>query len=212
MSGPTDKTMAFATKAIEQVQRAGIDGFGPLKGAEEVAAEALAATKGDVEKAIERLIRTHMRLAGSAGFITSVGGLITLPVAIPASVGATYLLAARMTAAIAHLRGYDIHTEDVRSTVLITMLGSAGAEVLKDVGIQVGTKSVAAALKKVPGKVFIEINKAVGFRLVTKAGSKGVLNLTKIVPLISGPIGAGMEVVSIRAIAVYAKKNFPAVG
>ncbi len=212
MSGPTDKTMAFATKAIEQVQRAGIDGFGPLKGAEEIAAEALAATKGDVEKAIERLIRTHMRLAGSAGFITSVGGLITLPVAIPASVGATYLLAARMTAAIAHLRGYDIHTEDVRSTVLITMLGSTGAEVLKDVGIQIGTKSVAAALKKVPGKVFIEINKAVGFRLVTKAGSKGVVNMTKLVPLVGGPIGAGMEVLSIRAIAVYAKKNFPAVG
>jgi len=212
VSGPTDKTMAFATKAIEQVQRAGIDGFGPLKGAEEIAAEALAATKGDVEKAIERLIRTHMRLAGSAGFITSVGGLITLPVAIPASVGATYLLAARMTAAIAHLRGYDIHTEDVRSTVLITMLGSTGAEVLKDVGIQIGTKSVAAALKKVPGKVFIEINKAVGFRLVTKAGSKGVVNMTKLVPLVGGPIGAGMEVLSIRAIAVYAKKNFPAVG
>jgi hypothetical protein len=209
VSNPTGKTLAVATKAVEQIQRGGIDGVGPLKGAEAIAAEALAATDGDIEKAIARLIRTHARLAGSAGFITGVGGLITLPVAIPASVGSTYMLAARMTAAIAHLRGYDIKSDDVRSTVLITMLGSSGAEVLKDVGIQAGQKSVAAVLKKVPGTFFIRINKAVGFRLVTKAGTKGVLNMTKIVPLVGAPIGAGMEVASIRAIAVYAKRNFP---
>jgi len=199
----------LAGKAVEQVQRVGIDGYGPLKGAEEVADEALKAADGDPRKAEERLVRMHLRLAGSAGFITSVGGLITLPAAIPASIGASYVLAARLTASVAHLRGYDISSDDVRSAVLVTMLGSAGAEVLKDAGIEIGTKSLTAALQKVPGTLFLQINKAVGYRLVTKGGTTGVINVGKLVPFVGGPIGAGAEVLAMRGVARYAKSNFP---
>ena len=52
--------------------------------------------------------RSHLKLAAAGGFVTSVGGFITLPVALPANVLGFYLLATRMTAAVASLRGYDI--------------------------------------------------------------------------------------------------------
>ena len=53
-----------------------------------------------------------------------------------------------------------------------------------------------------------EINKRVGYQLVTKAGEKGVINLTKLVPLVGGPIGAAVDGVSCKTIAGYAMRTF----
>jgi hypothetical protein len=155
--------------------------------------------------------RVHVRLAATTGGVTGLGGLVTLPVSVPVGVGGYYLLGARLAGAIAHLRGHDVHSEDVRTAVLVTMLGSAGTEVIKDAGIKIGTKGLAAALAKVPGRVFIEINKKVGFRLITKGGSKGIVNAGKLVPLIGGPIGATIDGLSMKAVGQYARSAFPPV-
>jgi len=56
-----------------------------------------------------------------------------------------------------------------------------------------------------------ELNRRVGHRLVTKAGEKGVINLTKLVPLVGGPIGAAVDGVSCKTIAGYAMRTFPPV-
>ena len=104
-----------------------------------------------------------------------------------------------------------MRSEDVRTAVLVVMLGEAGREVVKDLGIEIGTKGLAAALKKVSGKVFIEINKRVGFRLVTKAAEKGVLNMGKLVPLIGAPIGGTVDGLAMRAVGRYARSAFPPV-
>ncbi len=123
-----------------------------------------------------------------------------------------YVIATRMVAGIAHLRGHDVNTEEVHSAILVSLLGSAGAATLKRAGVEVGKKSTAAALKKLPGRVLIELNKKVGYRLVTKAGQKGVVNLTKLVPLVGGPIGAAVDGVSCKSIATYAMRTFEPVG
>ena len=198
---------AFGEQMAERLIRLGIEGGGPFSGAVDIAVEHLVAAGGDREEAVRRLVATHVRLAAVSGFATGLGGLLTLPVTIPASVGGLYLVATRMSAGIAHLRGHDVATEEVRSAILVCLLGSAGASVLKRTGIEIGRKSTAAAFKKVPGRVLIEINKKVGFRLVTKAGQKGVVNLAKAVPLVGGPIGATVDGLSCNAIAEYAKRT-----
>jgi hypothetical protein len=203
-----DKVAAAAEQIVSKILSVGIDGLGPVKGAVEVAEEALSSARGDVEAAIDKLIRTHVRLAGTNGFVTGLGGFATMPISVPAGLSGFYVLAARLAGGIAHLRGHDLHGEEVRSAVLVAMLGAAGTEVLKDFGITVGTKSLAAALKKVPGRIFIEINKKVGFRLITKAGAKGVINMSKLVPFAGGPIGAGIDATSMRGIARYARSAF----
>ncbi|MFC7503122.1 hypothetical protein, partial [Nocardioides sp. GCM10030258] len=76
-------------------------------------------------------------------------------------------------------------------------------------GVDLSNKFAMQAVKKIPGQVFIEINKAVGFRLITKAGTKGVVNMTKLVPIAGGIAGAGVNVASTAAVAKYAKSNFP---
>jgi hypothetical protein len=174
--------------------RLGIDGGGPFSSAVVVADEHLSAAGGDREEAIRRVVNTHIRLAAVSGFVTGFGGL--------------YLVATRMSAAIAHLRGYDIRTEEVHSAILVCLLGSAGASAVKRTGIEIGKKSTAAAFRKIPGRALIEINKKVGYRLITKAGEKGVINLVKIVPFVGGPIGATVDGFGCNAIATYALSTF----
>jgi hypothetical protein len=96
----------------------------------------------------------------------------------------------------------------VRSAVLISLLGSGGTEVLKRTGVEVGKKTTAAAFQRIPGRILIEINKKIGYRLVTKAGEKGVVNLAKLVPLVGAPVGAAFDGVGCKTIATYALRMF----
>lgn len=194
---------------VERIIDVGVDGVGPIKGAQQIAEEHLSACRGDTELAIRRLIATHARVVGVSGFATGVGGLIVLPVTIPTDLTVFYGLAARCVGAIAYLRGWDISTDEVRSLILISLLGAAGAEILKETGVQIGTKAALAALKKLPGKILIEINKKVGFRLLTKFGEKGVINLVKFVPVVGGVAGGAANVASMRIIGRWARSNFP---
>jgi hypothetical protein len=199
---------ALGEKLVGQVVELGIRGVGPLSSAVETAEQHLAAAGGDREDAIRRLVATHVRLAAASGFVTGLGGIATLPVTVPASMAGLYIIATRMTAGIAHLRGYDVDTDEVRSAILVSLLGSAGASVLRNVGVEVGQKSTTAALQRLPGRALVELNRRVGFRLVTKAGEKGVVNLSKLVPLVGGPIGAAVDGVSCKTIAGYAMRTF----
>ena len=206
-----NKLTGAGAALVAKLLTTGIDGAGPFPGAARVAEQHLA-TSADPEAAIRRLVNTHVRLAAGSGFVTGLGGLVTLPLALPAGITGLYVLGTRMTAGIAHLRGHDIDSDEVRSVILLALLGASGSEALKKAGITASQKMLLGGVKKVPGPVLVKINQAVGFRLVTKMGQKGVINLHKAVPLIGGPAGAAFDAGSCRAIAGYAKKSFPATG
>lgn len=47
----------------------------------------------------------------------------------------------------------------------------------------------------------MKINQRIGFRFITKFGEKGIINLGKMVPLVGGVVGGGMDVASISIVA-----------
>lgn len=206
--GPSDESESSrALELINKILAIGVNGLGPYKSAREIADEALAA-HGDREVAIERLIRIHRRWVTSSGFATGVGGLVALPVTVPTDITVFYALSARMAAAIAILRGYDVDSEEVQSAILISLLGAGAAGALSGLGVEIGTKTAMAALRRLPGRVLIDINKKVGFRLLTKFGTRGSINLVRGIPLVGGGVGAGVNAVTITRIAKYAKTIF----
>ena len=79
---------------------------------------------------------------------------------------------------------------------------------MKDIGIVAGTKFTTSAIKKISGETIKVINQKVGFRLVTKFGEKGVINLGKIVPLVGGVIGATFDSVATNTIGNIARDTF----
>ena len=74
----------------------GLDGRGPLDSVREVADEALRKAGGDREKAIAAVARRTTVTGGIGGFVTGIGGYVTMPVALPVNVAEFYLQATRM--------------------------------------------------------------------------------------------------------------------
>ncbi len=62
---------------------------------------------------VAALIRRETRKNFTSGFLTGLGGVVTFPVSIPAALGASWLIQARMAAAIAKIYGHDLASEPV---------------------------------------------------------------------------------------------------
>lgn len=171
-------------------------------------AEDYLAKSSSREKAIDNLIGYQTVLCGTNGFITGLGGLLVLPVVIPANVTGVIYVQLRMIAAIAHINGYDIYSDQVRTIAYACLTGSSAANILKNVGIKISEKMAVNTLKKVPGAILRKINQQVGFRLVTKFGQKGLVNVVKMMPLVGGVVGGVFDTGMTLTIGNIAKKVF----
>lgn len=69
-------------------------------------------------------------------------------------------------------------------------------------------KYANGVIKKIPGKVLTKINQKVGFRFITKFGSKGIVNLGKMLPGVGAIVGGGLDLVETKIIADRAYKWF----
>jgi hypothetical protein len=115
----------------------------------------------------------------------------------------------RLIAAIAHIRGHDPKSENVKGLGVACLVGSSAiSETLKAAGIGIGSRLTTQAIQQVPGSVIVSLNKAVGFRLMTKAGTTGIVNLPRLVPVVGGLISGGIDAAVTRAIASAAKRMF----
>lgn len=182
-------------------------GLPGMKTAEEVAEEYLEKYPSK-EKAISKLVNTQIAKCSTSGFLTGLGGLITLPVAIPANIGSVLYVQLRMIASIAYIGGYDPCDDQVQTLAYVCLTNKSVAEVFEQAGVKIGEKLAANAIKKIPSAALTKINQAVGFRLVTKFGQTGVVNLGKAVPAVGGFVGAGFDYFTTRAIAKKAYKTF----
>lgn len=174
---------------------------------EELANDYLRKSK-EVDTAAKRFINYQTAKCTTSGFLTGLGGLITLPVAIPANVGSVMYVQMRMIACLAYMGGYDTNSDQVQTLVYACLAGISVDQILKQAGIQFGTRFTMAMVKKIPGTVLTKINQKVGFRFLTKFGTKGIINIGKAVPFVGGMIGGGFDFVETKAIANRAYRMF----
>lgn len=184
-----------------------VDGLPGMETAQELANKYLN-RYNSTDEAIDKFIKWQQAKCATSGFLTGLGGIITLPVAIPANISSVIYVQTRMVAAIAHMRGFDLKDDQVRTLVYVALTGQAAADILKQAGIKFGTKMSTVLIKKIPFEVIKQINKAVGFRLVTKFGQTGVINLGKGVPFVGGIIGGTVDAVGTSTIGKTAKRVF----
>ena len=184
-----------------------VDGLPGMGSAIELAEDYLKDVGTKTDK-INSLIRWQNTKAGTSGFLTGLGGIITLPIAIPANVASVMYVQIRMIAAIAHMGGHDLSDDRVKSLVFVCLTGNAAKDILKDVGIVVGKKLAENAIKNISGKTITAINQKVGFRLLTKFGEKGIINLGKTIPLLGGVVGATFDSVSTNTVGNIARNTF----
>lgn len=200
-------TQEQINEILKSAYEKAVDGIPGMKTASEVADEYLAKYP-DKEIATKKLVNTQVAKCSTSGFLTGLGGLITLPVAIPANIASVIYIQLRMIASIARIGGYDPSDDEVQTLAYVCLANKSVAEVFQQAGAKIGEKLVINAIKKVPGTVLTKINQTVGFRLVTKFGEKGVVNMGKTIPAVGGFVGAGFDFVTTRAIAKRAYKTF----
>lgn len=205
----SSRSEQLATQLVQRLVDAGIDGVGPVDAARDVAERARQSTSS-TGAATKKLVRSHTRLAAAGGFVTGLGGFLTMPVALPANVVGFYVLATRMVAGIAHLRGYDLTRDEVRSAVLLALVGADADDLLAKAGMATpGGRVRNLALRRLPGPALMVVNKGIGFRLLSQLGRRGLGRLGRGVPLAGGVIGAGLDAWLLRKIASAAQEEFP---
>ncbi len=162
----------------------------------------------DPQVAAKKLVSNQVMKCSTSGFVSGFGGLITLPVTIPANIASVIYIQMRMVAAIAFMGGYDVHSDQVQTLVYLCLVGTTITDIVKSTGVQVANKITMNMLKKLPGTVLTKINQKVGFKLITKFGTKGAINLVKMVPVAGAVVGAGMDFAGTKVIAQKAYDAF----
>jgi len=198
----------FTSSYVREVLERAIDGGGPFQGAARAADAKLVAADGDVDAAVKALSDSHVRMSGIQGFVTNVGGLVTLAVSIPANITGLALLQCHLVAGIAHLRGYDLADPRVRTAGLVCLLGedSVGSLVKR---------------KKLPGGPMLlatspvhdpRLDEMIAAEVTTEllgkvGGRRAALFVGRRVPLLGGGVGAVTDALSTRSIAAYASRE-----
>ena len=207
MESSSQLTESKMMQVLEWGYEKAIQGLPGMESAEELAKRYL--EKYDtVDEAIDTFINWQCAKCATSGFITGLGGLLTLPVAIPANISSVIFVQIRMIATIAKMRGYNLKDDQVKTLVFVALTGQAATDILKQAGITIGSKVGINLIKKMPMKVIYQINKKVGFRLVTKFDQKGIINLGKLVPIVGGVIGGTVDTVGTLTVGKTAKKLF----
>lgn len=160
------------------------------------------------EQACKTMIRNQIIKCTTSGFLTGFGGIVTLPVTLPANITSVLYVQMRMIACTAYMAGFDLKSDEVQTIVYACLAGVTVNTLLKQAGIKFGVKLTNSLIKKIPGKVLTAINQKVGFRFITKFGTKGIVNMGKLVPGVGAVIGGSLDLVETKAIGDRAYKWF----
>lgn len=194
-------------QALDWAYDKAVNGIPGLDSAQEMAQDYLA-VEGNLVDKVNSLIRWQNTKAGTSGFLSGLGGIALMPVTIPANITSVMYVQIRMISAIAHMGGHDLKNDRVKALAYTCLCGNAAKDVVKDIGIKIGTKMTEQAVKNISPKVIIKINQAVGFRLLTKFGQTRVINIGKAIPLVGGIIGATFDSITTNTIGNIARDTF----
>jgi hypothetical protein len=146
---------------------------------------------------------------GLLGATTGVGGLITLPVTVPANLIITWKMQIYLALTIAYIFGHTGATTDLKTDVYLILAGDSSKEALKRFGIEVGKAVTKKAIEKNISRAIVKkIGNYFPQKIITKAGQKSMTSFVKMVPLIGAPIGYGFNYYGTKTLGEMAIKYY----
>lgn len=142
------------------------------------------------EALAKKIVSRKSAKNGLVGAATGLGGLITLPVAIPVDLAVSWKIQIFMALSIAHVYGHNLKTADIKTDIYLILAGDAAKEGLKRLGIEVSKGVTKKAIEKhITREIMKKIWKIIPQKIITKAGEKSLTSFMKMVPLVGAPIG-----------------------
>lgn len=199
----------MSADVFHQILELAITGKGGLAGAKTVAKQQLEKA-GNHDAAVRAVVTQHLTLAGGQGFATNWGGLLMSVVTIPANVAASSFVQARMVAAVAHLRGYELADPRVRTAILMCMLGPSAGQALVAKGVLPSSPLMVATAPVFDENLDGAVAKALLERALSAVGGKRLgLMVLKGIPLVGGGVGAAVDAWTARHIANHTLAELP---
>lgn len=155
----------------------------------------------DIHQAAESLITWESSKAATSGFITGLGGVVALPVTLPAGLTGLLFIQFRMIAAVAILGGHS--TDDIRTRNLIYLClgGSVAKELLHSAGMHLFKRLSSSVLENMSEKAVTTLMT----RITTGVAAGSVARL---LPLVGGIMSGGMDWVLVRSSGALACEVF----
>ena len=160
------------------------------------------------EQACKSMLRNQITKCTTSGALSGLGGVIAIPIALPANVGSVLYMQMRMIACVAYMADYDLDSDQTQTFIYACLAGVAVNNIVKQASVKFGMKLANGIIKKIPGKVLTKINQKVGFRFITKFGTKGIVNLGKMILGVGAIVGGGLDLVETKIIADRTYKWF----
>ena len=199
----------LSSSFVHQALDKAITGVGPLQSAASAADKQLAEQRGDVGRAIHEVIENNVRYAGAQGFLTNIGGLVTMAVTVPVNLSGLAVIQCRMVAGIAHLRGYDLDDPRTRDAILACLLGEE--RILRMVKNRTlpGTPMEIAASTVHDPELDRMLGTEVATELVTRAtGKRLAATIGRRVPVVGGVVGASTDAFVTWKVGRYVDREF----
>ncbi len=161
------------------------------------------------ENLAKKIVRRKSIKSGFVGAVTGVGGLLTLPVSVPADLALSWKIQIFIALSIAHIYGHNINTVDIKTDIYLILAGDSAKEALKRLGIEVSKGMTKKAVEKyITREILKKIWKVVPQKIITKAGEKSLTSFIKMVPLVGAPIGFAFDWGAARAVGNMAIKYY----
>ena len=101
----------------------------------------------DKEDACRAMLRNQIIKCTTSGALSGLGGIVSMPVAIPANIGSVLYVQMRMIACVAYLVDYDLDSDQTQTFVYACLAGVAVNELLKQTGVKFGIKFANSMIK-----------------------------------------------------------------
>lgn len=186
-------------KVLDWSYTKAVSGFSGIDSAYELANEYLA-QDDTLSRQVDSLIRWQVAKSAASGFVTGLGGIMTMPITVPANIASVMYVQIRMICAIAHMGGHDIRSDKVKTFIYLCMVGNGAKELLKNVGVKVSEKVLIRMVNSMTNKM--------SAKLASKIGEKGASSISKAVPVLGGVVGGSLDAASTQIIGKVAKKIF----
>ena len=206
----SDNQGNVVVKAIDKIYGVVVDGSIPgIDSASVLATTYLNKYKTPI-KAANALVRWQNTKAAVDGAITGFGGFATMIATLPINVSSILFIQIRMIAAIAYIGGiHNLKNDQLQTVVKCCLLGESLSSFLKKAGVKTTEKVVVKKIMpKITGEMIKKINRIIGFRFLTKNGSKGIVNLGKMIPVLGCVVGSIFDGVSTNIVGNAAIKTF----
>ena len=196
-------------KVLNNIYNLAVTGNGSFGNSIQELADEYVERYGRTEKAIDKMVSNQRLKCTATGFVSGLGGLVTLPITIPADLASSLYIEIRMIASVAAIRGYDINSDEVKTLVYLCIVGNSVGDVLKQAGLKSLTNySAKVLIPKISNAIAAKVAENVGNKLLLKTSTKVLPKLGKLVPVIGGVVSGAYNYAEVSAYAKVAKNRF----